>query len=64
MTLIADELAALPADARFYRADLHIHSFGASHDVHDAIMTPEAIVQMAVTEGIQLVAITDHNEIG
>ena len=54
--------------AQFYRADLHIHSYGtlrlASHDVKDATMTPEAIVQTAIAEGLHLIAITDHNEIG
>src|SRR4051812_40445646 len=49
--------------ARFYRADLHIHSFGASHDVKDPAMVPMAIVQQAVREGLGIVAITDHNEI-
>lgn len=51
-----------PDGAHFYRADLHVHSFGGSHDVTDVGMTPEAIVRTAKTEGIQLLAITDHNE--
>ncbi len=63
MASIADEVVALPSGARFYRADLHIHSFGASHDVADQTMTPDAIVNTAVKEGLQLIAITDHNEI-
>jgi len=63
MTTIADELIALPAGARFYRADLHIHSYSASHDVKDTTMTPQAIVDSAVSEGLALIAITDHNEI-
>jgi ABC-type lipoprotein export system ATPase subunit len=49
--------------SRFYRCDLHVHSFGASHDVKDATMTPEAIVDTAVREGLSVIAITDHNEI-
>jgi energy-coupling factor transporter ATP-binding protein EcfA2/histidinol phosphatase-like PHP family hydrolase len=49
--------------AVFYRADLHIHSFGASHDVKDAAMTPAAIVSTAVQEKLALIAVTDHNEI-
>lgn len=56
-------LEQLPNGARFYRCDLHVHSYGGSHDVHDATMTPEAIVQTAVQENLAMVAITDHNEI-
>src|SRR5215468_639270 len=60
---IADEIAQAPSGAKFVRADLHIHSFRASHDVTDNTFTPEAIVDNAVREGLKLVAITDHNEI-
>jgi len=63
MGSIPDEIVALPAGARFCRADLHIHSYGGSHDVKDATMTPDAIVSTAVAEGLAMVAITDHNEI-
>ncbi|NNA50290.1 TrlF family AAA-like ATPase [Pseudomonas lactis] len=49
--------------ARFYRGDLHIHSYQASHDVHDAEMTPEAIIATAVKENLSLIAVADHNEI-
>ena len=63
MISTADEIAALPSGARFYRADLHIHSFGASHDVADEDLTPDAIVKTALAENLQLIAITDHNEI-
>jgi ABC-type Na+ transport system ATPase subunit NatA len=62
MTILEDILVQ-PTGARFYRADLHIHSYGASHDVRDATMTPEAIVATAVQEGLSVVAIADHNEI-
>jgi len=63
MSTIPDEIAAVPSGARFLRADLHIHSFDASHDVKDMTMTPAAIVDTAVSEGLGLIAITDHNEI-
>lgn len=56
-------IQAFPRGAQFYRADLHIHSFGASHDVKDTTMTPRAIVQQAIDEGLGLIAITDHNEV-
>ncbi|WP_346362398.1 PHP domain-containing protein [Ralstonia pseudosolanacearum] len=60
---IAEEIAGRPAGATFYRADLHIHSYGGSHDVVDTSMTSEAIVATAIEENIAIVAITDHNEI-
>lgn len=51
--------------AQFRRADLHIHSFGegGSYDVTDAMMTPEGIVDTAIAERLDLIAITDHNQI-
>jgi predicted metal-dependent phosphoesterase TrpH len=47
--------------ARFHSVDLHIHSYGGSHDVKDPAMTPEAIVDSAVRQGLIIIAITDHN---
>ncbi|WP_217997608.1 PHP domain-containing protein, partial [Pseudomonas syringae] len=38
-------------------------SYGASHDVNDPNMTPEAIVRTAAQENLSIVAIADHNEI-
>ena len=58
-----EEIEAMTCGARFYRADLHIHSYGASHDVADATMTPQAIVQIAMDEGLNVIALADHNEI-
>lgn len=49
--------------ARFFRGDLHIHSIAGSHDVTDTTATPDAIVQTALAEGLDLIAIADHNEI-
>lgn len=57
------ECTALTNGAHFYRGDLHIHSFAASHDVKDAGMTAQAIVDTAVAEKLDLIAIADHNEI-
>jgi PHP family Zn ribbon phosphoesterase len=57
------DIYALPNGSRFYRADLHIHSYGASHDVSDATMTPHAIVKTAVEQNLHVIAITDHNEV-
>ena len=60
---VSDELTAIPSGARFYRVDLHIHSFGGSHDVRDGTMTPDGIVKTAIAEGLSAIAVTDHNEI-
>lgn len=60
---VSDDIAAVSSGARFYRADLHIHSYGGSHDVKDHLMTSEAIVKTALAEQLRLIAITDHNEI-
>ena len=51
--------------AKFLRADLHIHSFGefGSYDVADHTMTPEGIVDTAIAKGLDIISITDHNEI-
>src|ERR1700733_4995394 len=57
------EITDLSRGARFFRADLHIHSVTGSHDVKDATATPEAIVTTSAQEGLKIIAITDHNEI-
>jgi len=57
------QIKAISNGARFFRADMHIHSFGCSPDVKDTSMTPEQIVATAVSEKLQIIAITDHNEI-
>jgi ABC-type Mn2+/Zn2+ transport system ATPase subunit len=58
-----DQVTALTDGASFFRGDLHIHSFGHSHDVKDQTMTPTAIVAKAISEGLSLISLTDHNEI-
>jgi len=62
MGSIAD-IVALPRGARFFRADMHIHSYGGSHDVADPKMTPANIVDTSVKHGLAVIAVTDHNEI-
>jgi len=64
--IIYDEILQHSGGALFHRADLHVHSFGpgGSYDVTDAAMTPEAIVDTAVKENLQVIAITDHNAVG
>jgi hypothetical protein len=41
---ILNQVLSQPIGATFFRADLHIHSYGASHDVKDTSMTPISIV--------------------
>jgi ABC-type cobalamin/Fe3+-siderophores transport system ATPase subunit len=61
--VVAETLASLSSGAKFFRGDLHIHSFGASHDVKDTAATPAAIVETAMREGLAIISLTDHNEI-
>jgi len=55
------EIEVLDNGAQFHNVDLHIHSYGASHEVNDTTMTPEVIVDSAVNQGLRVIAITDHN---
>jgi hypothetical protein len=55
------EIEKFDNGAQFLNADLHVHSFGGSHDVKDSMMTVEAIIDAAVKLGIRILAITDHN---
>ena len=59
--MLFSDLKKLDSGAGFLNVDFHIHSFGGSADVHDATMTPEAIVDSAVRQGLSVIAITDHN---
>lgn len=61
MPILFKDIESADAGARFFNADLHIHSFGGSHDVKDASMTAAAIIDAAVAGDIGLIAITDHN---
>ena len=58
-----EEVLQLSTGAKFFRADLHIHSFGGSHDVRDQKMTSAAIIETAIQERLSIISITDHNEI-
>ncbi|MBT3194051.1 MAG: PHP domain-containing protein [Verrucomicrobia bacterium] len=60
MALLKD-IELLDNGARFHSVDLHIHTYGASHEVKDPAMTPEATVDSAVRQGLSVIAITDHN---
>ncbi len=59
--VLSKDILLVDNGAGFHSVDLHIHSYGASDDVGDATMTPEAIVDSAVRQELRLIAITDHN---
>ena len=61
LAVLYKDIQVLDNGARFHNVDLHIHSYGASQDVKDLTMTPEAIVDSAVRQGLIVIAITDHN---
>lgn len=61
MPLTYKEIEVVDNGAQFLNGDLHVHSYGASHDVKDTGMTVEAIIDAAVKAGIRLLALTDHN---
>jgi len=63
---IPDDILQQSSGALFRRADLHLHSFGpgGSYDVANAGMTLEAIVDTALKENMEVIAITDHNAVG
>jgi len=63
MNEVLQECLSHPNGAQFYRGDLHIHSYQASHDVNDIDMSPAGIVATAVREKLALIAVADHNEI-
>jgi len=56
-----NDILKAPSGAHFRRADLHIHSWKGSPDVSDAKMTPQGIVDKAIAETLDVIAVTDHN---
>ncbi|RCW20769.1 TrlF family AAA-like ATPase [Marinilabilia salmonicolor] len=61
-----NEINKIENGAKFFRADLHIHSYGevGSYDVTDTGMTPTNIIDKAIEEKLSIISITDHNSIG
>ena len=45
---------------RWYKCDLHLHTI-ASNCFQDETVTPEQWVDRAIEQGLNCVAITDHN---
>ncbi len=60
---VLDQIRQLSSGAQFFRADLHVHSLGGSFDVSDPSATPEGLVDEAISVGLDVLAIADHNEI-
>jgi DNA repair ATPase RecN len=60
MTLLK-HIALIDNGAQFINVDLHIHTYGGSHDVTDTTMTSAAVVDSAVRQGLGVIGITDHN---
>ena len=46
------------ADPHRINADLHSHSH-----ISDGVLTPAALVERAVANGVQMLALTDHDEV-
>ncbi|WP_297839660.1 hypothetical protein [Pseudomonas sp.] len=63
MTEKLAECSAVTSGAHFYRGDLHIHSYGGSHEVKDAGVTSQAIIATVVAEDLDIIAIANDNEI-
>lgn len=45
--------------ARYYKSDLHVHTPG-SHD-YEADLSPDELIDAFIEEGLELVAVTDHD---
>lgn len=61
MAIQLKDITAVDNGAKFLNVDLHIHSYGASADVKDVTMTPQAIVESAIRQELSVIALTDHN---
>ena len=57
---IIEEINLQKDGAKFRRCDLHIHSFGGSYEVTDSSMTPQNIIDLAIENKLEIIAITDH----
>src|SRR5262245_33138060 len=53
-------MASKRLGARFYAADLHLHT-PASHDYRDKGASARDIVDSAIQADLELIAVTDHN---
>jgi len=61
MPITFDQIKIFDSGARFYTADLHVHSFDGSADVADSTMTVEALIDTAFSSKLSILAVTDHN---
>src|ERR1700730_15363536 len=61
MGITLKDISQLDGVAQLLRADMHIHTYGGSADVHDSAMTVESITDTLFAQKISIIAITDHN---
>lgn len=60
MNSILDKIKDIDNGARFYKVDLHFHT-PASHDYKDKSIQYDVLVDKAIEEGLDLIAVTDHH---
>jgi hypothetical protein len=46
-----------------FRGYIHLHSYDASFDASDTTATPSNIIDIALDENLQIITLTDHNDI-
>lgn len=56
-------MEATPAVSAWYRADLHIHTPG-SIDYQEPTIQPIDLLRTAAEQGLDIIALTDHNAVG
>jgi len=59
-----DVILTQDSGATFFTADLHVHSYGFSHDVTDKTMTFASLIDAALARNVGMISITDHNNDG
>lgn len=52
----------MKSGAKYYKCDLHVHT-PASKDYRDKSASPEEIIQAAVSCGVEVLGVTDHNSV-
>lgn len=59
---IKEKILCEEEGCKFYKSDLHLHT-PASKDYIDKDATPHQIVDNAISKGLKIIAITDHNSV-
>ncbi|MBI5487414.1 MAG: PHP domain-containing protein [Deltaproteobacteria bacterium] len=58
------ETERVPPGSRWWKCDFHVHTPQSGADYQDANASPASIIDAAVSAGLEVVAITDHNTFG